>query len=103
MTKNPFINAVAAALYIVAIVLLIHYGLEPLGKEGKPDTILAPIMMLSLLTLSVAVMGYLFAYPAMTLCLDGKKKEAVEFFLKTIGSFAIFVVIYIFLLVARII
>ena len=58
MTKNPYINAVIASLYIVFIVLLISYG--PALVRGKPDTLFAPMAMLSLLVLSVAFMAYTF-------------------------------------------
>jgi len=41
--------------------------------------------MLSLFTLSAAVMGYLFAAEPIMMYLDGKKKEAVNFFFTTVG------------------
>ena len=59
MIKKSIQNALLAEVYIIAIVLLIHYGLMSVESE---DTILAPIAMLSLLTLSAAVMGYLFLF-----------------------------------------
>jgi len=86
MIKNPICNAVAAATYIALIVLLIAYVGENAQTNNK---ILAPIAFLSLFTLSAAVMGYLFLLQPVTLYLDGKKKEAVAFFTKTIASFAI--------------
>jgi len=58
MSKNPYINALLAAAYIVFVVLLITYG--PAYVRDKPDTVLAPMAMLSLLVFSVALMGYLF-------------------------------------------
>lgn len=86
MSKNPFINALAAALYIVFVASFMFYGLRLRGE--KEDTILAPIAVISLLTLSVAMMGYLFLLEPIQLYLNGKKKEAVNFFLKTLGAFA---------------
>lgn len=56
--------------------------------KNKPDTFFAPIVMLSLLTLSVAVMAFLFFYQPLNLLIDGKKKEAVNLFVKTVGIFA---------------
>jgi len=44
--------------------------------------------MLSLLVLSVTVMGYLFILVPVQLYIDGAKKEAVSFFLRTVGWFA---------------
>ncbi|OGG59729.1 hypothetical protein A2765_04030 [Candidatus Kaiserbacteria bacterium RIFCSPHIGHO2_01_FULL_56_24] len=86
MIKNPYANAVLAALYIVAIVLFINYGTQ-FARE-KPDTILIPMAMLSLFVLSAALMGLLFLLQPVLMYLDGKKKDAVSFFLTTLGTFA---------------
>ncbi len=91
MTGNPLINAGAAALYIAGIVTFIFYVL-PQGPD--PDTIVMPLTMLSLLVLSVSVMAYLFFYKPVTLYVEGKKEEAVKFFLHTIGYFAGFVALF---------
>lgn len=85
MNKKPFINALLAELYIVAIVSIIQYGF---ASSDAPETILAPIMMLSLFVLSAAVMGYLFLLQPIQLYLDGKKKEAIAFFTQTLATFA---------------
>jgi len=87
MTKNPYLNALLAALYIVFIVLLITYG--PALVRDKPDTILAPMAMLSLLVFSVAFMGYIFFFQPVLMYFDGQKREAVEFFTKTLVTFAV--------------
>ncbi len=86
MTKNPYLNALLAWLYIVSVVLLITYG--PAFVREKPDTILAPMAMLSLLVLSVSFMGYTFFFQPITMYLEGQKREAVELFTKTLGTFA---------------
>ena len=87
MSRNPYINALLAAAYIVFVVLLITYG--PAYVRDKPDTILAPMAMLSLLVFSVALMGYLFFLQPVQMFLEGQKHEAVELFTKTLGSFAV--------------
>ena len=87
MTKNPYHNALLAAAYIVFIVLLISYG--PALVRDKPDTILAPMAMLSLLVFSVAFMGYIFFFRPVLMYLNGQKREAVEFFTKTLVTFAV--------------
>ncbi len=87
MTKNPYLSALCAGLYIVFVVLLIFYG--PTFVREKPDTILAPISMLCLLVLSVAFMGYAFMYQPVLMYIEGQKREAVEFFTKTLGTFAV--------------
>jgi hypothetical protein len=86
MTKNPYLNALAAVAYIVGIVLLINYG--PVLVRNKPDTLLAPIAMLSLLVLSVSVMGYIFFFQPVMMYIEGHKREAIGFFTKTLMTFA---------------
>ena len=95
MIKNPFISAGLAVLYIVVIVSVLQYT-QTLAKE--PDTIFAPIAMISLFTLSAAVMGYLFLSQPIQLFLSGEKKQAVEFFLKTLGIFTLATIIIWFFL-----
>lgn len=87
MTKNPFINAISASAYIILVVGIINFISEHLKNE--PDTFLAPILALSLLTLSVTVMAYLFFYQPLILFIAGKKKAALELFTRTVGVFAI--------------
>ena len=85
MTKNPLINAMSAALYIFLIAFVMYFGTKNLGPK---DTIFAPIAMISLFTLSAAVMGYLFLNQPAQLYFDGKKKAAVNLFLQTVAIFA---------------
>jgi hypothetical protein len=96
MTKNPFINALAATAYITLVATFMFYG----SKLFPPkDTILTPIAVLSLFTLSAAMMGYLFFYEPIMLFLDGHKKGAVNLFLQTVAVFAgITVLIFVLLL-----
>jgi hypothetical protein len=69
------------------IVLVITYG--PAFVREKPDTIFAPMAMLSLLVLSVAFMGYVFFFQPIVLYAEGHKREAIEFFTKTLVAFAV--------------
>lgn len=85
MSKNPIINAFSALAYILIIASVLNLVSRTQGS--KPDTFFAPIAFLSLFTLSVAIMAYLFFYQPLQLFIDGKKKEAVNLFLKTIGVF----------------
>lgn len=85
MTKNPVLNALAAIGYIVTVALVMYFGTKNLGPE---DSVLAPIALLSLFTLSAAVMGYIFLYQPFILYFDNKKKAAMDLFIKTVGSFA---------------
>lgn len=84
MTKNPFVNALAAILYIALIALVMTWG----GRMAPKDqSFLAPVAAMSLFTFSAALMGYLFCYQPGVMYFDGKKKEAVKLFLQTVGIF----------------
>lgn len=85
MSKNPFVNALAASVYISAIASFFFYGPKLFGPE---DTIIAPILMLSLFVLSAALMGYFFVYQPLRLLIEGKSAEATKLFLMTVAIFA---------------
>lgn len=85
MTKNPFVNALAASAYITVLVSVLSNA----PKMNIPeDGVLIPIAMLSLFVLSAAVMGYLFIYQPLRLFFENKQQEAVRLFLLTVASFA---------------
>lgn len=87
MKNNPLVNAGLALLYILLVVAVV-FNL-PHGPDGDKPIFIMPVMMLfSLLTLSVAVMGYLFVYQPFCLYMDGEKERAVRLFLQTVGIFA---------------
>jgi hypothetical protein len=86
MTKNPYINALAALVYIVGIVTLIFYGGPMIGGQ---ETIFIPMAMLSLFVLSAALMAYIFLYTPALLAVEGKYKEATTLFLTTVAAFAV--------------
>lgn len=96
MTKNPIINALSASGYILLVVTIMQFIMHT--QRDKPDTIGAPITVLSMLTLSVSVMAFLFFYQPLQLFIEGKKKEAVNLFVRTVGVFAIFTAIVLTLL-----
>ncbi len=60
MSKNPYLNALLASLYIIAVSSFLYFGQRIAGPSE--DSVLAPIAMLSLLVLSVAAMAFLFFY-----------------------------------------
>ncbi len=91
MIKNPFLNAFMALGYIALIILVISKTSSIAAHT--PDVILAPVTMLSLFVLSAAIMGILFVYEPLCLFLENQKREALSFLLKTVGTFAVFVVI----------
>lgn len=89
--KNPYLNALAAVLYISIIVT----GLQMTERVDTPDPVtpLLPMAMLSLLVFSVALMGFLFFWNPVMLFIDGDRVGATKFFLKTLGTFGVCMVI----------
>lgn len=96
MSKNPVVNALSASAYIILVVSVMTFVTQPL--KNKPDTFFAPVTVLFVLTLSVSVMAYLFFYQPLILFIEGKKKEAVNLFVKTVAFFATITVIILILL-----
>lgn len=84
--KTATINAVLTALYVSAISTF-FFNIEKIFDNSKPDTVLAPIMMLSLLVFSASLVGALIFGRPILWYLDGKKKEAVSLFFYTLGIF----------------
>lgn len=85
MSKNPVINGLAAAAYIIIIALIMNWGTQ---MVRHPNTFIAPVAVISLFTLSAAVMGFIFCYQPAVLYFDGKKKQAIHLFLQTVAVFA---------------
>jgi heme O synthase-like polyprenyltransferase len=95
MTKNPFINGIAATGYIILIAAVMNFGSK---MASHPNTFLAPIAFISLFTLSAAVMGYIFCYQPAQFYFENKKKQAVKLFLETTLIFALITVLALVLL-----
>jgi hypothetical protein len=96
MSKNPVVNALGAAGYIGLVTFV--FNLISQTHSNQPDTAFAPMVLLSMLTLSVCVMAFLFFYQPLQLFIGGKKKEGVDLFVKTVGVFAVFTAIVLILL-----
>src|ERR1700759_5013482 len=102
MSKNPILNALGAVAYIILIDSIINLLSHTL--KNKPDnTFFDPIVFLSLLTLSVTVMAYMFFYQPLQFFIAGKKKQAIDLFVKTVGVFAVFTAVGLVLLLSRVI
>jgi hypothetical protein len=96
VSKNPIVNALGAAGYIGLVVVVIN--LISATQGNKPDTVFAPVVFLSLLTLSISVMAFLFFYQPLQFFIEGKKKAAVNLFVKTVAVFAAFTMVVLILL-----
>jgi hypothetical protein len=89
--KKPFTYAALATLYIVCVIL----GVQSTSYfVGQNETIFIPMMMLGLLVLSVALMGFFFVSEPLLLALENKRKESVHFFFCTVSFFAGFVALF---------
>jgi len=85
MSKNPFVNALAAMAYITVVASVLYYG----SKAITPvDGVIIPISFLSLFVLSAALMGYFSLYQPIQLFLADRQKEATWLFLTTVAIFA---------------
>ncbi len=89
MNKNPYINATAAFAYVAIIGTFLQNGKYIFGEQ---DPVFAPIMFLSLFVLSASLMGYLILGLPAQLLIEGHKKQAIDTFLRTIGTFAAYTV-----------
>jgi len=86
---KTYLNSIYAELYIISVAWIMNH----VGAPDTPDTFFDSVAALSLFVLSVAVMGYLFFGEPLQLYLDGKKKQSISFFMRTITGFAIITVI----------
>ena len=92
-------NALAATLYIIGIVLVMNYA----TRSGSVEpSLIVPLAFLFLFTLSAAVMGYLFLYQPLQLFLDGERRVAVNLFLQTVAVFAGVTVVLLIILFSRV-
>jgi len=95
MKITPLVNVVGIAIYILLVIAII----SALQSPNTPDKgILAPLFLLSLFTLSAAVMSFLFFYQPFKLYFDNHRKEALMYFMKTVGYFGLLVLICFFML-----
>src|SRR3989344_2519542 len=90
MTKNPFINALAAALYISIVASVMYYGPQ---LAGRVESFFFPIAVFAVSPLSAAIMGYLFLSQPLRLYFDGAKQEATKLFLQTVAVFALITIL----------
>lgn len=90
MTNSPLKNALLALAYILLVASVMQLAQRFAPKE---DNFLMPVTALSLLTLSAAIMGFLFLKAPLEKYWDGDKKGGIELFLKTVGIFALFTVL----------
>lgn len=87
MSKNPLVNALAAAGYVLLVALFISFVPQFVPEPTFP---LGPIVgFLTLFVFSAAIMGYIVIGMPLRMFLEGEKKEAVALFMKTLIAFAL--------------
>lgn len=95
--KSAFINAIATAVYIIAVASFMYYGQT--ASFGNKNIILMPIAMLMLFVFSAAFTAILiFGRPVM-LYLDGKKNDALLLLACTLGIFLLITILVFFILI----
>ncbi len=95
--KTAIQNACSTVVYIATIASFLFYA-PKIFEQNKPDTVLAPIVMLSLLVFSAALTGFLiFGRPVMWY-LEGNKEDALKLFAYTLGVFFVTTLIALFVL-----
>lgn len=88
--KELFLRALTALAYIGVVASVIYF--VPRGM-AEPHPIVSISAFLSLFTLSAGVMAYLFFWRPFALLIARKEKEASIFFLQTLGSFAVLLLV----------
>lgn len=59
MSKNPFVNGLAASAYIVLVASVMNFGIK---VAPHANSFMVPVAVISVFTLSAAVMGYLSVF-----------------------------------------
>ncbi|MDO8499797.1 MAG: hypothetical protein Q7S66_04005 [bacterium] len=83
-------HAVLAVTYITSVTLFMSNAEKTINPEKN---FLGPVVFLTLLVLSVAVMGILIFGKPILMYLDNNKKEAVYMLLATVGWLAVALVL----------
>lgn len=89
--RRSFLSAVGVTAYTTAIGWLLFNAHRLFGE--RPDTALAPISVLTLLVLSVGIVGTIIFLRPVLMYLDGKKTDAVKLLVATLAWLALFTVI----------
>ncbi|MEK7585171.1 MAG: hypothetical protein AAB455_01470 [Patescibacteria group bacterium] len=92
IVKYGILHALGTAAYIVLVATFLSHAQDIFGPE-EPKSVLVPIMMLSLLVFSAAMVGLLLLGRPILWYWDGKKPEAVSLVIHTMAAFFVVVLI----------
>jgi hypothetical protein len=88
--KRSFLNSAGVLIYITLVSLVLQNGERIFGEM---DNFIGPVAFLLLFTLSAAIVGSLILGKPILMYLDGKKKEAVQLLMASIGWLALYFLI----------
>lgn len=92
IVHRALFHTLLTAAYVILIASFLFYVPKYL-QSNEPDTVLVPVIMLSLLVFSVALTGsLLFGLPVLWY-LEGRKKDSLALLSYTLGFFFIFTVL----------
>lgn len=92
-------HALLVAVYVSLVASIMNHGSTWFGQK---DTAWTPVAVLMLFVLSAAITGSLVLGRPVLMYLDGKKKEAVQFFGYTIGwLFVLTIVVFVIMFAMR--
>lgn len=84
--KAAFTNAIFTSAYIFAISFFL-FNIQHIFDTAKPDTVFVPILMLSLLVFSVAMVGSLIFGQPILWYWDGRKNDSIYLLISTLAFF----------------
>ncbi|MFM2339699.1 MAG: hypothetical protein RLZZ360_335 [Candidatus Parcubacteria bacterium] len=87
MKWHPFLNALAATLYITGLVSFLQW-IETF-KANTPDTLIDGVGAISLFTFSGSVMAFLIFYQPLVRLIDKDYRGGLNYFLATLGYFGL--------------
>lgn len=90
--QQAFLFALGEGIYIALVATLMFTVGKLFGDKPDP-AIVAPIAFLLLFVISAAISGALILGKPLMLYLDGKKKEAIQFFAATLGWLILFLIV----------
>jgi hypothetical protein len=70
---------------VVVVAVVVHTAVVVAVVRNAVHT----VVVVAVFVLSAAMMAYLFFYQPVLMILDGRREEAVKFFFKTVGIFAV--------------
>lgn len=98
--QQAFLFALGEAAYITLVALLMT-GVEKLFGNKPDPAVIAPVAFLLLFVISAAISGALILGKPLMLYLDGKKKEAVQFFGFTLAWLFAFLIVAFVIIATR--